>query len=135
MNSYPQLKKRYDSCQMTINSFSDWLNTIIAERGLRPADLARLANINKGILSRILSNERRPAPETLESIARALRLPSVLVFQKAGLLPPSPQLDERRIRFETLLAELSDEDVEDLYALALAKLERQAAKKRRFKTG
>ncbi len=118
---------------MAINSFADWLNDVMAERDIRPADLARLANINKGILSRILSNERRPAPETLESIARALKLPPEEVFRRAGLLPPKKD-NPWFPRFETLIEELSEEDIEDLYAIALTKLERQAAKKRRLKT-
>ncbi len=110
---------------MAINSFADWLNDVMAERDIRPADLARLANINKGILSRILSNERRPAPETLESIARALKLPPEVVFRRAGLLPPAPPDTEYKEELLYLFNELSPEEQEEIIELLRFKKERK----------
>jgi transcriptional regulator with XRE-family HTH domain len=111
-----------------MTSFPDWLVSELNQRGMTPADLARSTRKDQGVISRMLRGERKPSPETLSAIARALKLSDETVFQAAGILKPRPELDEHRSRFETLLADLSDDDVDDLYALAISKLERRQAK-------
>lgn len=74
------------------NDFSDWLQSTLDSKNMKPVQLARKANIDPGVISRILSRERRPSPETLEAIAHALQMPVDLIFEKAGILPPKTEL-------------------------------------------
>ncbi len=73
----------------SIGNFPDWLNAELAARSMRPAELSRLANLDKGVLSRILNGERKPANETILAIARALKLPPETVFAAAGVYKPT----------------------------------------------
>lgn len=78
--------------------FSTWLTRQLAQRKISPAALAKASRKSPAIISRILSGERQPAPETLEAIARALSLPPETVFRAAGLLPPRPAVSEESER-------------------------------------
>jgi transcriptional regulator with XRE-family HTH domain len=80
------------SCQMATD-FSEWLQNELARRDMTPADLARNAMKDQGIISRIIRRERKPEPETLEAIARAFKLPPEHVFRMAGLLPLKENTD------------------------------------------
>jgi transcriptional regulator with XRE-family HTH domain len=79
-----------------MESFSDWLERELAARDMRPADLARLANIGDATLSRILNGSRNAGPDACLSIAQALKMPPEIIFRLAGLLPPAPAETEDR---------------------------------------
>lgn len=78
---------------MATIDFSDWLSVKLDEQEMKPADLARKAELDKSVVTRILNRERNPEPKTLTAIARALRLPPEQVFRAAGLLPPTSNTD------------------------------------------
>ena len=67
--------------------FSDWLLNELKSRDMSQSDLARSAGLGSGTISNIMSGNRKVGQDTLTAIARALRLPPALVFEKAGLLP------------------------------------------------
>jgi len=69
---------------MTI--FSDWLTSQLVNRKMSPADLARRMRKDQGVISRLLSGERKPANSTLDAIANAFDLPQETVYQAAGVL-------------------------------------------------
>ena len=117
------------SCLM--ESFPEWLASELLARGLSPADLSRLSGKAQAVISRILNNERKPAPETLEAIARALKLPPALVFEKAGLLPPDATADLSPIKRALihLIGQSEDEDVEVAMKLLESLEERRNQKK------
>lgn len=71
--------------------FKDWLQKELDKREWRATDLARIGNIDNGLISRILSGAREPSVKTLEKIADAFRVPLARIYQEAGLLPPDPQ--------------------------------------------
>ncbi len=75
-------------CLMTKIDFAEWLDAYISEKGIKPVELARMANIDPGVVTRIIKAERAATPKTLKAIAQALRLPTDFVFEKAGLLQP-----------------------------------------------
>lgn len=56
----------------SIGNFPDWLNAELAARSMRPAELSRLANLDKGVLSRIL-NETGPVVALDNSLDETLR--------------------------------------------------------------
>jgi transcriptional regulator with XRE-family HTH domain len=86
-----------------MENFSDWLASEMTRRGISASDLARAAHKAPAVITRVLRGERKPAPETLEAIAGALRLPTDEVFRAAGLLPAVSEVDaiKRQILFET----------------------------------
>ena len=115
-------------CQMATIDFSDWLFEELIKRGIKPAELARKAGLDKGIISRILNRERRPEPETLTSIARALRLPPEQIFRVAGLLPIDPKSDPLIEEGIHILRQLKGEDKEE--AIRQLRLRVQVAEQR-----
>jgi transcriptional regulator with XRE-family HTH domain len=62
------------------------------QRGLTQADLAVLTNKSEAAISRFERGERRPAPETVVKLARALRVSSTRLN---ALLPEAPVEVER----------------------------------------
>lgn len=54
---------------------------------MSPADLAREAHLDQGLISRLRRDITRPTPETLDAIAKATNIPHEIIFRKAGLLP------------------------------------------------
>lgn len=75
-----------------MENFISWLDKELIDRKWKPADLAREAKLSSAVVSNILNGHRRIGEKTGNAIARALRLPAELVFEKAGLLPPKTEL-------------------------------------------
>ena len=71
--------------------FRDWLQGELNRREWRATDLARKADIDNGMISRILSGAREPSVKTLEKIADAFSLPVDEVMQRANILPPKSE--------------------------------------------
>lgn len=86
--------------------FVEWLQAELDKRDWRQADLARRGGIHTGLLSRIMSLERNPGPDTCSSIAKALNIPPEDVFRKAGLLPSLPAEDAAVREITTMLREI-----------------------------
>jgi transcriptional regulator with XRE-family HTH domain len=59
----------------------------LEERGWNRAELSRRSKVSEAHISRVMSQTYKPGPEFCEKIAKALDLPAVLVFEKAGILP------------------------------------------------
>jgi transcriptional regulator with XRE-family HTH domain len=67
--------------------FSEWLKSEMDKRGWNSADLSRRSGVYPAQISRILNKERGIGPESCLAFARALGVPPVEVFRRAGLLP------------------------------------------------
>jgi transcriptional regulator with XRE-family HTH domain len=102
---------------MTNIDFAEWLGNTLSDRDIKPVELARLARIDPGVVSRILNAERKPNPKTLEAIAHALKLPTDLVFEKAGLLPPKIETSPIKRKLAHMAEGLPDSDIEMVIAL------------------
>ena len=81
-----------------METFSDWIETQLNDKGWKPADLARAAGVTDAALSRVLSGSRNPGPDLCRAIARALNEPAEKVFRLAGLLPPLPASDDSTLQ-------------------------------------
>lgn len=68
--------------------FTDWLHNELRRRGWEQADLVRRSGMSQSQISRIMNGMRRPGPEAMTNIARALHVPADEAFRRAGLLPP-----------------------------------------------
>ena len=67
--------------------FKDWLLREMSKREWSQADLARAAKLNRAVINKLLNGQSTPRPTTLESIARAFKIPVEGIFRIAGLLP------------------------------------------------
>jgi transcriptional regulator with XRE-family HTH domain len=113
-----------------VSDFSVWLESEMRARDWRQADLIKRSGINSGLLSQILSGQRRPGVETCRAIAKAFGLKDIQVLEIAGLAT-----DNDRTRYNpivesaaAMLNELSEEDQEDFRALVRSKWERKQRK-------
>lgn len=112
------------------DSVADWLKKEMADRGLKPAELARaMGNKDEGSVSRILSGERKVGPDLAKALARALQLPQTTVFRAAGLLdevdPNQPTLTERIWEAVNLLNSMGEQDQEDEIATLRLRAQRR----------
>lgn len=73
---------------MTTENFSNWLRKELEKRDWSQADLARRSGVSTAQIARILSGERGIGAASLQSIAKALKIPSETIYRAAGLLPP-----------------------------------------------
>lgn len=93
-------------------AFAEWLDAVLVEQDIKPVELARLAKIDPGVVTRILKAERDARPKTLEAIAHALKLPTDLVYEKAGILPTKIELSPIKRKLLHLTEGLPESDVE-----------------------
>ena len=107
---------------------ADYLIEELKKRRMKPAELARLAGIDKGIISRALARKRRPSPESLVAIARGLKIPSETLFRIAGPLPLDTLTDRRVRELVHLSGDLPDAALEEV--LEFARLRLNLAEKR-----
>lgn len=110
-------------------SFSEWLQNELDKREWKQADLVHASQLSRSIISKILLGESQPQPETLQSIARGLRLPADLVFRKAGLLPPAVDVDEVAEAIAHKIMLLPPEERQEILDILQVKLDRQDKKK------
>ena len=99
----------------TDQDFSEWLMDQIRINGLTQAELARASGLSRTAISDMINRKRlKPEQPTLNAIANGLKLPPETVYRAAGLLP---QLPERRIAEEIAaykLAELDDQQLDEV---------------------
>ena len=88
--------------------FSDHLLNILNLLNLSQVELAKKARLDKSIISRLINRERKPTPETLISISKAINYPPEEVFRWAGLLPPEKEKDHLTEEAEFLLSQLTE---------------------------
>ena len=92
-----------------MNTFGNWLEQEINERGWSQAELARKATSSRTSINNIINGRRDPGPEMCRAIANALNLPQEYIFKKAGLIDvdngeedTSPTLEEANELMEQL---------------------------------
>lgn len=83
------------------------------------SDLAHLCGVTSAQISRIISGERKPGEKTLLGIAKAFKISPEIVFEKAGILPPSSEKGLSPVVRELLQLAigLPDSDLEMVIAL------------------
>ena len=55
-----------------MDDFSSRLKFAMNKKGIKPIDLARMTNLNKGIISKYMNNKYKPKQDRLHQIAIAL---------------------------------------------------------------
>lgn len=103
-------------------NFGSWLLNALKEREMSQSELARLAGISKGTVSNLVNATAGVGQDSLKAVARALKLPADLVFEKAGVLPSKPDLSPVKRKLVHVAEGLPDSDVE----IAIALLEQRS---------
>lgn len=75
------------------HKFKEWLLREMGKREWSQSDLARSADLNRAVISKLLNGHANPRLATLEAIARALKIPVAGIFRIARLLPELPESD------------------------------------------
>ena len=78
--------------------FGQWLQQQMDARGLGVRELARIAKVNPGTISRLMTETRNPGPELCKKLAKALEIPEAIVFVEAGLMSPARTASEGTLR-------------------------------------
>lgn len=106
------------------NDFPRWLEKEREAREWSQSDLASHANVSRQAISDYENRKRKYYDdEVLVKIARALKLPPDLVFEKAGKLPPKSELSPIKRKLAHVAQDLPDSDVE----MAISLLEQRDA--------
>ena len=100
-----------------MDNFAAWLDRQLKERNWKPADLARESGLSSAVISNLLNGHRNLGEKTGKAIARALKLPLELVFEKANILPPKPELSPTKRKLAHLAQDLPDSDIEMVISL------------------
>jgi len=79
---------------ISIMDFYIWLNGQMKKAGLNQSQLAKRSNLNQAAISRLLSGQASPSPDTCQAFARVFHMPVEEVYRAAGLLPTKPEADE-----------------------------------------
>ena len=111
---------------MNTNELGSWLIKERTNRKMSQAELARRAGITRGAISNYEANKvKSPDPEVLRAIAKALVVPEILVFQKAGLLSPKPKTNLEYEEAVHLLNQLTEDELSEITELMQFKIERR----------
>ena len=70
-----------------MTKFTEFMLAEMQENDWTQAGLARKAKLSRGTIANLLSENRKPGPDTCKALAIAFNLPPEMVFRKAGLLP------------------------------------------------
>ena len=89
--------------------FSEWLLSVLSQKGMSQSELARQAGVTRGAINGVITGARGPGVDLCNGIAKALKIPPEEVLRAAGLLPPEPNKDEKFYRIESLYHTLRDE--------------------------
>jgi transcriptional regulator with XRE-family HTH domain len=75
------------------NRFPDWLQSELDKRQWSQADLAYSAGISRAVINKLLNKKTYPQPDTLQAIARALKIPVESIYRVAWLLPEESETE------------------------------------------
>lgn len=110
-------------------SFVNWANEVMQEKSISQADIARTGYVNNSAVSMLFSLKvKSVGVDMCKAFSAATGIPLVVVFEKAGILPPSNgNLSLKKRQLMELAEKADDETVE----LAIAMLETAWERKKR----
>lgn len=99
--------------------FAIWLLELLAERGLDQAELARQTKIDASTINKWINRGVRPTTEHCHALSSYLRLPYLLILERAGHPVPTelrvPDVPPRRIseELEQIIRRVREIEAED----------------------
>ena len=112
-------------------NFSEWLEKELEKRDWSYNELAKRAGLSSGYVSMVMTGQRRPKEKFCNAVARALNVPPVEVFRRAGILPPAPEETATVLEVVYLMSQLPPEEQERLLITARAWIEAREREKQR----
>jgi len=100
-------------------SFAEWLLNQMKHAGLNQSELARRANVNQTVISRLLNEKAAPSTDTLRALAKVFGLPADQVFREAGILPQKGSKNEIIEQIEHVTDGLPEEEQQNVLEYAL----------------
>ena len=73
-----------------IESFVEWLNSELDNKGWSYSELARRGGITHTSISKIINERQQPGLKVARGIAKALDIPLEVILRKTGILPSIP---------------------------------------------
>lgn len=95
--------------------FAEWVRRQLVDRDWSQGELARRMGMTPAAVSYVMNEGRNPGPEFCRELARAFRVPEIVVFVQAGLMSETTNTEELTLR--ELYAILSDLPVEEQRAI------------------
>jgi transcriptional regulator with XRE-family HTH domain len=115
---------------MESKEFTDWLTKEVKQRGWSFRELGRRASLSSGAISKVTTGMIDPTWEFCAKIADALDVPTVDVFQRAGLLPKMPETRRREFeRITDILAALPEGPIYEETTAAIAAIAESARRR------
>jgi len=108
-----------------MDNFSDWLKEELIKKKWKQADLVRESGLDSAVISNLINGKRKAGETTVKAIAKALHLSPEQVFEKAGILPPKPELSEVKRAAIHALEDADEEDADFIYKWLSDRKERQ----------
>ncbi len=97
----------------TMENFGEWLLNAMKEAGISSqSELARRAGLSKGTISNLVNGTKGVGIDSLSAIARVLRLPPDLVYEKANVFPANTDLSPVKRAAIHAIETADDEDVD-----------------------
>jgi len=90
--------------------FTNWLNTMMSERGWNQTETANKSDLSRTTISDFLAGTAPIGFEACNKLAKAFNAYSPDVFRIAGLIPNIPQKNAETERMLFMLDRLSDKD-------------------------
>lgn len=82
------------SMQNNLSSFVDWVNSVMSEKNITQADIARTGFVTRGAVSLLLTYRIKSVGiDMCRAISAASGIPLATVYSRAGILPPEPGKD------------------------------------------
>lgn len=112
-----------------MESFTDWLNAELRDRGWSRSEAARRGNFSASMLDKVINGYAKPGIAFCRGISLAFGIPLEDIMRKAGILPPLPDNDTIR-QVQAQLGHLDKDDLQTVLELVRALRESSAARKR-----
>ena len=103
---------------MENNDFSTWLITEIERRGWTYSEVGRRGGVTHARISQVISGDK-PGADFCVAVARAFDLPPEEVFRRAGILPPTPEVDQDLQTCLWLWSQIEDNNTKSLILAAV----------------
>ena len=96
--------------------FGQWLSQEIRNKGWTEAEFARQGGITAQAVNQAINQQTQPGLKLCQATARAFKMPLEEVYRLAGLLPARPARRVLRVRDQTPVYEVEDNDIDQLRA-------------------
>ena len=114
---------------MSEQKVGERLLTILEEKKISRAELARLSGRSKSAISDIVSGRRNMSADFAVDLAKALKVPPEFLFREMGFLPPKNEKDELTEAILHELGKLPPKEREDI--LGYIRLRQELAERRK----